>query len=65
MTEYLTNYMNTVSERLDGCSDAQELDSILSEHMDKDSLHATRKNSTFSCDNDVCNSAWPYSWLEC
>lgn len=35
MTEYLTNYMNTVSERLDGCSDAQELDKILSEHMDK------------------------------
>lgn len=35
MTEYLTNYMNTVSERLNGCSDSDELEKILSEHMDK------------------------------
>lgn len=35
MTEYLTDYMNTVSECLDGCGSAKELDRILSEHMDK------------------------------
>lgn len=35
MTEYLTNYMNTVSERLNSCSDSDELEKILSEHMDK------------------------------
>ena len=35
MTEYLTDYMNTVSERLDSCSNANELDKILAEHMDK------------------------------
>lgn len=35
MTEYLTDYMNTVSERLDSCSNVNELDKILAEHMDK------------------------------
>ncbi len=35
MTEYLTNYMNTVSERLDTCRNAEELEKILAEHMDK------------------------------
>ena len=35
MTEYLTNYMNTVSERLDNCRTKKELNSILSQHMDK------------------------------
>ncbi|MDE6779917.1 MAG: hypothetical protein K2J40_00450 [Ruminococcus sp.] len=35
MTEYLTDYMNTVSERLDSCGSAKELEKILSEHMDK------------------------------
>ena len=35
MTEYLTNYMNTVAERLAKCSDRDELEEILSEHMDK------------------------------
>ncbi len=35
MTEYLTNYMNTVSERLDNCKNQSELLVILAEHMDK------------------------------
>lgn len=35
MTEYLTEYMNTVAERLDNCRDKNELDKILAEHMDK------------------------------
>ena len=35
MTEYLTDYMNTVTERLEGCTEQEELDAILSEHMDK------------------------------
>lgn len=35
MTEYLTNYMNTISERLDNCRTKKELNSILSQHMDK------------------------------
>lgn len=35
MTEYLTDYMNTVAERLDNCRTKNELDIILSEHMDK------------------------------
>ena len=35
MTEYLTDYMNTVAERLDKCSNSNELDKILAEHMDK------------------------------
>ncbi|MDE6834255.1 MAG: hypothetical protein K2J39_08460 [Ruminococcus sp.] len=35
MTEYLTDYMNTVTERLKGCTERSELDAILSEHMDK------------------------------
>ncbi|MDE5772543.1 MAG: hypothetical protein K2I06_13110 [Ruminococcus sp.] len=35
MTEYLTDYMNTVSERLDNCRTQSELSVILSEHMDK------------------------------
>jgi len=35
MTEYLTNYMKWVQERLEKCTDSEELDSILAEHMDK------------------------------
>jgi len=35
MTEYLTNYMKRVQERLEKCTDSEELDSILAEHMDK------------------------------
>ena len=35
MTEYLTDYMNTVTERLDNCTEQEELSVILSEHMDK------------------------------
>ena len=35
MTEYLTNYMNTVTEKLAKCSDKDELEDILAEHMDK------------------------------
>lgn len=35
MTEYLTSYMNTVAERLDNCTSTEELEKILSEHMDK------------------------------
>ncbi len=35
MTEYLTAYMNTVSEHLDNCRTKDELSVILSEHMDK------------------------------
>ena len=35
MTEYLTDYMNAVSERLENCKSQQELSAILSEHMDK------------------------------
>ena len=35
MTEYLTNYMKTVLERLGKCSSGEELDEILSEHKDK------------------------------
>ena len=38
MTEYLTDYMNTVTERLEGCTEQEELDAILSEHMDKIAL---------------------------
>ena len=35
MTEYLTKYMETVAKRLEGCSDKDELEKILAEHMDK------------------------------
>ena len=35
MTEYLTGYMNTVSERLENCKSQEELSAILSEHIDK------------------------------
>lgn len=35
MTEYLTDYMNTVAERLESCTEQAELSAILSEHMDK------------------------------
>lgn len=35
MTEYLTNYMKTVLERLGKCSSGEELEEILSEHKDK------------------------------
>ncbi|MDE6034607.1 MAG: hypothetical protein K2G36_01675 [Ruminococcus sp.] len=35
MTEYLTDYMNTVAERLESCTERSELSTILSEHMDK------------------------------
>ena len=35
MTEYLTNYMNTVRKRLDSCTTPEELAEIMSEHKDK------------------------------
>lgn len=35
MTEYLTNYMNIIAERLDKCHNKPELERILAEHMDK------------------------------
>lgn len=35
MTEYLTNYMETVAKRLEQCSDCGELDIIMAEHKDK------------------------------
>ena len=35
MTEYLTNYMKYVQDRLEKCSDSAELDEIMAEHMDK------------------------------
>ena len=35
MTEYLTNYMKTVLDRLGKCSSGAELEEILAEHKDK------------------------------
>ena len=35
LTEYLTNYMKYISDRLEKCSDKKELENILSEHLDK------------------------------
>ena len=35
MTEYLTKYMADVAERLEKCTDKNELDAVLSEHKDK------------------------------
>jgi len=35
MTEYLTQYMETVAKRMEQCSDKDELDEIMAEHMDK------------------------------
>ena len=35
MTEYLTNYMKHVQQRLDGCTDSELLEEILAEHKDK------------------------------
>ena len=35
MTEYLTNYMKYVQERLEKCTDSAELDEIMAEHLDK------------------------------
>jgi len=35
MTEYLTNYMNTVENRMKNCGSLKELERILSEHLDK------------------------------
>ena len=35
MTEYLTNYMNYIQQRIDNCSDADELAEIMREHKDK------------------------------
>lgn len=35
MTEYLTNYMKYIEDRLGKCSDADELLSIMAEHKDK------------------------------
>lgn len=35
MTEYLTNYMKYVQQRLEKCSSAAELDEIMAEHKDK------------------------------
>mgnify|MGYP003297170904 CR=1 FL=1 len=35
MTEYLTNYMRYIQEKLEKCSDSAELETILYEHKDK------------------------------
>ena len=35
MTEYLKNYMKRTAERLAACKDAEELEEIYSEHLDK------------------------------
>ena len=35
MTEYLTNYLKYVQERLEKCTDSAELDEIMAEHLDK------------------------------
>ena len=35
MTEYLTNYMKYIQEKLEKCSGQPELDDIMSEHLDK------------------------------
>ena len=35
MTEYLTNYMKYIQERLERCHDSNELDEIMAEHKDK------------------------------
>jgi len=35
MTEYLTQYMETVAKRLGQCTDKAELDLIMAEHKDK------------------------------
>lgn len=35
MTEYLKNYMKVTAERLGACKDAEELEEIFSEHLDK------------------------------
>ena len=35
MTEYLTNYMKYIEERLDKCTSSHELSEIMAEHMDK------------------------------
>ena len=35
MTEYLTNYMKYISDKLEKSSDKTELQNILSEHLDK------------------------------
>ena len=35
MTEYLTNYMKYVQQRLDSCTDSELLEEILAEHKDK------------------------------
>ncbi len=35
MTEYLTNYMNYINEKIERCSSSEELEEILAEHLDK------------------------------
>ncbi|WP_298532035.1 hypothetical protein [uncultured Ruminococcus sp.] len=35
MTEYLTNYMKYVQQRLESCTDSELLEEILAEHKDK------------------------------
>jgi len=35
MTEYLTNYMKYVQQRMDSCTDSKLLEEILAEHKDK------------------------------
>ena len=35
MTEYLTNYMKYIQERLEKCQSSEELDEIMAEHKDK------------------------------
>ena len=34
MTEYLTNYMKYIQERLEKCQSSEELDEIMAEHKD-------------------------------
>lgn len=35
MTEYLTNYMKYIQDRLEKCGTSSEMDEILAEHLDK------------------------------
>ena len=35
MTEYLTNYMKYIEDKLEKCGASSEIDEILSEHLDK------------------------------
>ncbi|WP_294753941.1 hypothetical protein [uncultured Ruminococcus sp.] len=35
MTEYLTNYMKYIEDKLEKCSTSSEVDEVLAEHLDK------------------------------